>query len=314
MEQSSRRATKGLPLKLNRTQDQRIFFVILHYLALDDTIECIQSIEENIQSSLDKKIIVVDNGSPDGSGRILDEKYAAVNHIEVLCNEKNYGFSKGNNVGYMHAKKCDADFIVMINNDTIISQVDFLDVIVNEYKRKAYHVLGPDILSKSGVHQNPVGLTFRNLDQLQKSIRHARFRYWLTYLGLDEKLIEWKKSIFGGSSIQAFRNAQNVDWKVPKDDVKLHGSAMIFSKDFISKYDGLYPETFLYSEEDILYFKARYEGLVLRYTPNVQIFHKEDVSTNKMVTKSGERKRFYYKHYVASKSILLDMIKKYEHL
>ena len=50
-----------------------ISFVILHYLTEKDTIECVESIKDNI-SYPDFSIIIIDNGSPNCSGGILENK------------------------------------------------------------------------------------------------------------------------------------------------------------------------------------------------------------------------------------------------
>ncbi len=110
----------------------RFCFVILHYQTLNDTIECVDSILTNI-SSPNFHIIVVDNGSPNKSGRELAGIYKENPKIKVILNEKNLGFTDGNNIGFKYAKQVyDADYIAMINNDTIIQQPDFIESIIKE--------------------------------------------------------------------------------------------------------------------------------------------------------------------------------------
>lgn len=50
-----------------------ICFVILHYQAEQETVNCINNIKEKVQSA--KKIVVVDNASPNGSGEYLQKRY-----------------------------------------------------------------------------------------------------------------------------------------------------------------------------------------------------------------------------------------------
>ena len=95
-----------------------ISYVILHYKNLDDTIKCIESLLRT--TNKDSNLIVVDNGSGDGSGEKLKKKYQDMQKIKVLLLENNVGFSKGNNAGYTYAKKnYDSDFIVVTNNDVV---------------------------------------------------------------------------------------------------------------------------------------------------------------------------------------------------
>ena len=52
----------------------KVAFVILHYLVLDVTVRCIESIQ-NLLTYNEYQIVVVDNGSNNGSGEKLTELY-----------------------------------------------------------------------------------------------------------------------------------------------------------------------------------------------------------------------------------------------
>lgn len=82
------------------------------------------------------KLLLVDNGSKNESGKVLKEKYQHENKIHILMQKENLGFAKGNNIGFSYAKeqlKC--DYIVLLNNDTFILQEEFFDLIKEEYKK-----------------------------------------------------------------------------------------------------------------------------------------------------------------------------------
>ena len=82
----------------------KIVFVILHYLAIDETYKSVDSIEKKIDTDM-YKIVIVDNASPDKSGALLKEHYKNDDHVEVLLNQENLGFARGNNVGFRYAEK-----------------------------------------------------------------------------------------------------------------------------------------------------------------------------------------------------------------
>lgn len=82
----------------------KIVFVILHYLAIDETYKSVDSIEKKIDTDM-YKIVIVDNASPDKSGALLKEHYKNDDHVEVLLNQENLGFARGNNVGFRCAEK-----------------------------------------------------------------------------------------------------------------------------------------------------------------------------------------------------------------
>src|SRR5690606_31402758 len=128
----------------------------LHYLAIEDTLECVNSILENIVYK-NYNIVIIDNGSENDSLFILNSKLGTVENIFIIESKENLGFAKGNNLGYEFAKKeLDAESIIMINNDTVIEQNDFLSKIDEIYEETNYDILGPDIISlKDNQHQNP---------------------------------------------------------------------------------------------------------------------------------------------------------------
>lgn len=100
----------------------KIIFVILHYLTYEDTIECVESITNNINYK-NYEIIIVDNASKNGSYEAIEDKFRYSEKIYIIKSNKNLGFAKGNNIGYKFAKNnLNADFIITINNDTIITE------------------------------------------------------------------------------------------------------------------------------------------------------------------------------------------------
>jgi GT2 family glycosyltransferase len=73
--------------------------------------ECIDSLRE--QTFRDFEIILVDNGSTDGSAEFAEKRYG--DFIRIIRNDKNLGFTGGNNVGIQASK---GGYIVLLNNDT----------------------------------------------------------------------------------------------------------------------------------------------------------------------------------------------------
>src|SRR6266404_8205049 len=90
----------------------KIFIVILNWNQPKLTIECVESLHK---LKTDKKhqieIVIVDNGS--------DEKFPKGKYT-LLETGKNLGFAGGNNFGIKYALDHFADYIVILNNDTIV--------------------------------------------------------------------------------------------------------------------------------------------------------------------------------------------------
>ena len=77
----------------------RFVFVILHYQNIDDTINCIDSIKKlNGLNDENYKVVLVDNKSPNNTGRELKNRFGDEEKVDVILLDKNYGFSKANNI------------------------------------------------------------------------------------------------------------------------------------------------------------------------------------------------------------------------
>ena len=95
-------------------------------------------------------------------------------------------------------------------------------------------------------------------------------------------------------------------------DVLLHGCCLVFSKDFFKQMDGFYDGTFLYAEEEILYYLAGKYGMTLLYAPEIGCMHKEAVSTNFVMQNFCDAKIFYFGNITKSYRAFLALMKKYE--
>ncbi len=284
-------------------------FVILHYETYSDTVKCVDSIVKTTQYP-EWTIIVVDNGSSNKSGNKLKVLYENEPRIYVLLNNKNLGFARGNNTGYLYAKRTlNADFVIVINNDTIIKQTDFVEKIIERYKRKRFDILGPDILSmKNGSHQNPRTEVFTNAFIVRKYIRYFRYTLWLNYLHMDTLVVKIKKFFSPSSTLPSANSTDINPLNEEMENIKLHGSALVFSPDFLKQSeDAFYPETFLYCEESILYHLSSKMGLITVYYPPVKIFHKEDATSDYLNKREHIKRRFYLKHNIHSAKVLLKL-------
>lgn len=103
----------------------QVTIVILNWNGLDDTLDCLRSLGQ-----LDyprHEIVVVDNGSTDGSAPVIRESFPAV---RVLENSENLGYTGGNNVGLRYALAQGTEYALLLNNDTEVAP-DFLRRLVD---------------------------------------------------------------------------------------------------------------------------------------------------------------------------------------
>ena len=95
----------------------KVFIIVLNWNGWKDTVECIKSLKKITYPN--NKIILVDNGSTDNSEEILRKKFP---DLELIQTGENLGFAGGNNIGIQYALSKGADFIILLNNDTIVDK------------------------------------------------------------------------------------------------------------------------------------------------------------------------------------------------
>lgn len=277
----------------------KVVFVILHYLTYKDTFECVQSIKTNINYN-NYQIVIVDNASNNNSFESLEDDYKDVEDIFLIGNSENLGFAKGNNVGYKFAKeKLNADYIVVINNDTIIQDNDFIKSFIDYYDTNEFHLLGPQIISlKDNCDQNPLKNIIDSKNKLIKSI----IKYFVLYILNITKIEKIIKKVRVKNKDSAINNNQSLNFN--NDilvNVPLHGACLIFSELYIKNMDyAFYPNTFLFVEEDILYYLCKKNNFKTCYFPSITIYHKEDSSTDFLLKASDEKRKFIYKNILKS--------------
>lgn len=282
----------------------KVTFVILHYQSIEDTKECIKSIEDNIEYE-EYNIIIVDNASPNKTGEELKKYYSNNDKIHCILNDKNLGFAKGNNIGFRYAKlNLKSDFIIVINSDTIIKQKEFIKILIDKYMVSKFHILGPDIETIfDKVHQNPQRLC--GLSKKEIYLQIIRFNILLFFNNI---MIE-NKIRFIMSKVKREKSKSEKFVSSEKWDVQLHGSCLIFSKDYINEYNGFEESTFMYGEEDILYYICKRDNLRILYYPRMKIYHKEDGATNSTFKVDSVKRKFIYRNSLNSLNALLKLMK-----
>lgn len=155
-----------------------VSFVILHYKDAEVTDACIQSILAMEQQER-IRIVVVDNDieEKDEKRRALVERYKENSRITVLPIRENGGFSYANNQGYMYAREVlKAAFILVINNDILFIQKNFIERLENSYEKHKSWVVGPDVIREStGEHQNPMDERVRTRAEAVETVKKNRF-------------------------------------------------------------------------------------------------------------------------------------------
>lgn len=243
----------------------KVIIIVLNWNGKKDTCECIESLKHINYPNY--KILLVDNGSSDGSAQYFREKYPEVILIE---NEKNLGYSEGNNVGIRYAIKNNFEYILILNNDTIVDP-GFLDELVDAAESDGKSgILGP-----KAYYAEPSNMIY---------YAGAKINW---YTG-QPKHIGQKKIDVG-----QFNQVKYVDF--------VAGCCMLIKKEVIEKI-GLLPNDYFLLWEDIDYsVNAKRHGYELVYVPSSKIWHKESASIRKIKSKrlflSARNRIIFYKKY-----------------
>lgn len=284
--------------------NKNITFVVLHYKAFDATKQCIDSILKLNYYNYNVNIVVVDNGSNDGSYEKIVKTFSDKENFYLIQSEKNIGFARGNNLGFDYAKKkLKSDFIILSNNDVIFNQASFIKQLILEYNKYNFSVLGPKILLPSGdtfVFRNKL----RSTKKERLLIITLYIRYFLAIFYLHNIYIYLKYKRDNKYGIKNKFVLENV-----LTDVPVHGCCFCFSKNFIDHFDGLDSRTFLYCEEELLYLMIKKKHLISIYDPSLYIFHNHSTSVNSIMNNSRNKELFIVKNMIRSNWILLKTMK-----
>lgn len=249
-----------------------ISFIVLHYKNIEETIECLKQLKK-LNKNNNISIIVVDNNTLTAS----EEKEVLIYTKDILKLDKNYGFAKANNKGIKYAEtKYKPDFVCVINNDVFIYDNNFIDIILKDYKKYKFDILGPFIDSPTGESINPFPVLRK--EEITKEINKCEKLIKI----YSSKTLTFLLNIYLKTKSKLFKRTLRTNGDTLIQNVPLHGCAIIFSKQYIKKYE--YPfinDTFLFHEEEFLYYRVQRDNLISVYDPNLKVFHKEGSSVNK---------------------------------
>ena len=125
--------------------DNNIFIVLLNYNSYEDTKDCIDSLLKCNKPVFD--IVLVDNASSDNSLEKLRALYPQIQYIESKINK---GFAGGCNLGIQYAYDQGADYVLLLNNDTVVDP-NFLEALVTEHAVDSMYRGGGTFPNAAGV-------------------------------------------------------------------------------------------------------------------------------------------------------------------
>lgn len=221
----------------------KVYVVVLNWNGKDFIQECLESLQKQ---SYKADIIVVDNGSIDGSVKVIEKKYPK---IHLIKESKNHGFAGGVNIGIKHAMDRDADAIALFNNDAVADE-KWLESLVIALK-----------------DEPKTGIVTSKLMQIDKIYLDSTGDFYTTWgmpfpRGRNQKAkdnFEKKEFIFGAS-----------------------GGASLYKVKMIQEI-GLFDEDFFAYLEDVdISFRAQLAGWQVLYEPSAIAYHHISGTSSKL--------------------------------
>ena len=231
-----------MSIDLHNTMSPRVAIVILNWNGREDTLECLASVSQLDYPNYE--IVVVDNGSTDDSVETISKQYPG---IALVQTGSNLGYAGGNNVGIRWALDHAVDYVLLLNNDTIVSP-DLL---------RAF-VIAKDLLPANAV----LGAKIFFYDEPDK--------LWFAGGRWDDRSNSFKHVGLGQKDSTEFSRMTEVDY--------VTGCALFVSATAIKEIGLLDESFFLTYEETDWCYRARARGHKCIFVPDAKLWHKVSAS------------------------------------
>jgi len=203
---------------------------------------------EQYSKGLTYEVIIVDNGSTDGTVAWIEQHHP---EITLICNQANLGFTRGNNQAIALAK---AACFLLLNPDTLLTEDCFGPQIAYLREHSEVGITIPKVLNADG--------SFQQQSRRGDARPIEVFGYFLK-LG---KLFPNSKAL----------NGYLQSW-LPEDEIAevkaVSGSCMFIKREVYEQIGGLDEQFFAYQEDSDYCKRARQAGWKVMYVPTSSIIH-----------------------------------------
>lgn len=231
-----------------------VSIIVLNYNGREDTLACLRSLQHLTYSHAN--VLLVDNASTDGT---VDAVRIAYPDVTIIETGANLGFTGGNNVAIHKALAAGADYILLLNNDTIVAP-DFLSIMVEVMEQDtSIGVAGPMIY----YHNNPEVI-------------------WTAGGSID-----WKHGVTQMVGLNEPDTLQFGFSPLPVDFVS--GCALLARRSVWEKVGVLDDKFFMYYEETEWCVRASRAGYKIAIIPMAMIWHKISIEQ-----RAASPRTYYY--------------------
>lgn len=245
----------------------KISIVILNWNRWVELNKCLQTVSKLSNVSYKLEIIVVDNASSDGSPDKIQNNYPKIILVKSV---RNLGFSGGNNLGIKQALKNKSDFILILNNDTLLDE-KLIEELFKTYNNYKINILSPKIYFSPGCEFH------------KDKYKPAELGKVIWSAG---GIIDWNNVIGFHKGVDKVDQGQFDKFEI----IDFATGAAMFIKSEVFKKVGLFDEKyFLYYEDLDFCMRAKLKGEKILFSPNAYLWH-----NNTGTGKSGSSLQDYY--------------------
>lgn len=221
----------------------KVFIIILNWNGKEDTIACLESLKTLTYGNAVQ--VMVDNASSDGTADAVRVQFSSV---EVIANQANLRFAGGNNVGIEYALRNSADYILLLNNDTVVAPTFLSELVQAAEQDPRIGIAGPKIY----YYGEPKRIWFAGG-------KVEYWKGWVSHIGI--------------------RETDKGQYDTPRDVDYLTGCCMLVKREVIERIGKLDESFFIYGEDADWSLRAARAGYRLRYVPSSMIWHKVSASS-----------------------------------
>lgn len=227
----------------------KIPVILLNYNSSDDCCKCVDFLSR--QEGVELEIVIVDNASaPDDAAKVRELCHEF--GLTFIAASSNRGYNAGNNIGLRYAASKGYCYAMIANPDMEFPDPAYIATLAAELdSRPEVAVIGSDIVTPEGVHQNP---KFRGREDWRNSF--SWMRNLIHRRGQINDVPEW------------------VDRPTESKECRcLNGCCLMLRMSFLIETGFFDERTFLYGEEPILGRQAELSGKRMYYFADISAIH-----------------------------------------
>jgi GT2 family glycosyltransferase len=239
---------------LSGLDSPRVAAVVLNWNGTSDTLACVASLARIDHPNFD--IIVVDNGSDLSPATAIAEQFSTVDVVDL---PRNLGYAGGNNVGIRRALSREAEFVWVLNNDTVVDPTVLGELLAAAKRNPRAGVVGAKVLQADDPG-----------------------RLWVAW-----GTVTWRQSLIGLVGEDA---ADDGTFDIEREVPWVPGCSLLFRREALDQV-GTFEEGFFAYHEDVDWAaRAKAAGWVSVYCGKARLWHAVHGSSGGSAHYGGFRK------------------------